>query len=308
MPTTCRRCRACRGVRRPSRRSPRRWWVSRVSRSGSTARWRSTPRGSTPTPRWAPTSTATTSPGSGRSSHVAAERGYTGPVAWHFAGPISVGVALLRAGAPRRTSRSTSAASSCAAHIRAVAADRRRGPAGRRRSWSIIDEPFADDVMDRDFPTHARRGVDLLSSAMAAVEPVATVGVHCCGDVDASLLLAAGPHVVSLPVSTAIVAARRLRRPLPRRRRLDRVGRGRHRRADRRHRQSLVAPARLALARPRCSAGARRSGCASRACSRPSAGSARTACRSPNGSRHSLRDIGRAVRSDCHRRQARARG
>ena len=47
--------------------------------------------------------------------------------------------------------------------------------------------------------------IDLLSSAMAAIEPVASVGVHCCADIDVALLLDAGPHVVSLPVSTSVV-------------------------------------------------------------------------------------------------------
>ena len=35
---------------------------------------------------------------------------------------------------------------------------------------------------------------------MAAVEPVATVGVHCCADADIASLLAAGPDVLSIPV------------------------------------------------------------------------------------------------------------
>src|SRR4029450_11305833 len=69
---------------------------------------------------------------------------------------------------------------------------------------AIVDEPFADDVFGRASPITPDESVDLVSSAMAAVEPVATVGVHCCCDVDVSLLLAAGPHVVSLPVSATI--------------------------------------------------------------------------------------------------------
>ena len=131
--------------------------------------------------RWAPTSTATTSSGSGRSCRSPQSARYTGPVAWHFAGPISVGVALLRAGA-RRRSRSTSAAPSIRAHIRA----HRRRPSAKPCPASpqlvIIDEPFADDVFGRDSPITPDESVDLVSSAMAAVEPVATVGVHCCGD------------------------------------------------------------------------------------------------------------------------------
>ena len=46
---------------------------------------------------------------------------YTGPVAWHFAGPISVGVALLRAGASPDVAFDVGRAA-VRAHIRAVAA------------------------------------------------------------------------------------------------------------------------------------------------------------------------------------------
>jgi hypothetical protein len=133
---------------------------------------------------------------------VAAERGHTGPVAWHFAGPISVGVALLRAGAAPDVAFEVSRAT-IRAHTRAVAAVVRRSLPDSPQ-LAIIDEPFADDVFGRASPITPDESVDLVSSAMAAVEPVATVGVHCCCDVDPSLLLAAGPHVVSLPVSSSI--------------------------------------------------------------------------------------------------------
>ena len=100
-PSTCRRSRACRGVRRPRRRSPRRWWASPVSRSASTARCGRRRRVSTPTRRWHRYRSRSVRrvpdvPRRGR------ERAYTGPVAWHFTGPITVGVALLRPAAARR--------------------------------------------------------------------------------------------------------------------------------------------------------------------------------------------------------------
>jgi hypothetical protein len=133
---------------------------------------------------------------------VASERGHTGPVAWHFAGPISVGVALLRAGAAPDLAFEVSRAA-IRSHTRAVAAAVQEALPDSPQ-LAIIDEPFADEVFGRASPITPDESVDLVSSAMAAVEPIATVGVHCCCDVDASLLLAAGPHVVSLPVSSAI--------------------------------------------------------------------------------------------------------
>jgi hypothetical protein len=133
---------------------------------------------------------------------VASERGHGGPVAWHFAGPISVGVALLRAGAAPDLAFEVSRAA-IRAHTRAVAAAVREALPSSPQ-LAVIDEPFADEVFGRASPITPDEGVDLVSSAMAAVEPIATVGVHCCCDVDVSLLLAAGPNVVSLPVSAAI--------------------------------------------------------------------------------------------------------
>lgn len=133
---------------------------------------------------------------------VAVEREHNGPVAWHFAGPISVGVALLRAGATPDVAFDVARAA-IRSHTRAIAAAVSETLPSSPQ-LAIIDEPFADDVFGRVSPITPDDGVDLVSSAMAAVEPVATVGVHCCGDVDVSLLLAAGPNVVSLPVSSSI--------------------------------------------------------------------------------------------------------
>jgi hypothetical protein len=133
---------------------------------------------------------------------VARELGHSGPVAWHLAGPISVGVALLRAGAAPDLAFEVSRAA-VRARARAVAAA--VGEAlPHAPQLAVIDEPFADEVFGRASPITPDEGVDLVSSAMAAVEPVATVGVHCCCDVDVSLLLAAGPNVVSLPVTASI--------------------------------------------------------------------------------------------------------
>ncbi|NNE11501.1 MAG: hypothetical protein HKN41_04565, partial [Ilumatobacter sp.] len=69
----------------------------------------------------------------------------------------------------------------------------------------VIDEPFLDDVMASDFPIAPDEAVDLLSSAMAVLEQTASVGVHCCGDVDVATLIAAGPQLLSFPVSDAVL-------------------------------------------------------------------------------------------------------
>ncbi|HRE01686.1 MAG TPA: hypothetical protein PLV68_10325, partial [Ilumatobacteraceae bacterium] len=41
--------------------------------------------------------------------------------------------------------------------------------------------------------------VDLLSSALAVIEPHATAGVHSCGDADWATVMAAGPTLLSMP-------------------------------------------------------------------------------------------------------------
>lgn len=133
----------------------------------------------------------------------AAERGYEGPVKWQFAGPLSVGIGLRRAGAP------AALAFDVAVHVvrshlqslaRAVADVLPASP-----QLVVLDEPNALDLVQRDFPIAPGEAVDLLSAAMAAVEPLAAVGVHCCGDADVAMLIESGPRLLSLPASKRLV-------------------------------------------------------------------------------------------------------
>jgi hypothetical protein len=134
---------------------------------------------------------------------LAEEREYAGPVKWQFVGPISVGVALVRAGATPEVAFDV-ALSSVSAHLQALAAEvSRRLP--RSAQLVLLDEPLIDGLMTPDFAIAPDRAIDVLSSAMAVLEPSATVGVHSCGDVDVATLLESGPHVLSLPVSSSIV-------------------------------------------------------------------------------------------------------
>jgi hypothetical protein len=117
---------------------------------------------------------------------LAAERGHVGPIMWHFAGPMGVARSAVRA------------------HVKALAAEViERLPAAAQ--IAVLDEPGADRITSRELPITPDEAIDLLSAAMAAIEPVAAVGVHSCADLDVTLLLEAGPHLVSLPVSQSIV-------------------------------------------------------------------------------------------------------
>ena len=69
----------------------------------------------------------------------------------------------------------------------------------------LLDEPLIEGLMARDFPIAPDRANDILSAAMAVLEPIATVGVHSCADVDIATLLESGPQVLSLPVSSSLV-------------------------------------------------------------------------------------------------------
>ena len=134
---------------------------------------------------------------------LAVERRHTGPIKWQFAGPVSVGIALRRGGAPPDVAFSM-ASRLVQSHLRSIAA--RISEALPLSSQLVgIDEPFLDDVMAHDFPIAPDEAVDLLSSAMASIEASATVGVHVCGEVDVATLAASGPKVLSLPAWPSLV-------------------------------------------------------------------------------------------------------
>ncbi len=134
---------------------------------------------------------------------IAADRHATGPVKWQFVGPISVGMALLRAGADPAVAFPV-ALGAVSGHLRSLAA---AVSAALPESAQIVvlDEPLAGHMMTRDFPIAPDEAIDLLSGAMAEVEPLATVGVHSCGDADIATMLESGPEVLSLPASSALV-------------------------------------------------------------------------------------------------------
>lgn len=134
---------------------------------------------------------------------LAAEQEHAVPVKWQIVGPISVGQALRRAGASPEIAFRT-AARVVQSHLRALH-EAVSAALPRSAQLVVIDEPFLDDMMTSDFPIAPDEAIDLLSSAMAVVEQSASVGVHCCGEVDVATLIAAGPQLLSFPVSDAVL-------------------------------------------------------------------------------------------------------
>lgn len=134
---------------------------------------------------------------------LAVEREHSGPVKWQFVGPISVGVALHRAGARPEVAFDV-ALSAVGGHLRALSNAVAEALPGSAQIV-VLDEPFIGGMMHGDFPIAPDHAIDLLSTAMASLEATAAVGVHTCAQVDIATLLEAGPQVLSLPVSTSVV-------------------------------------------------------------------------------------------------------
>jgi hypothetical protein len=130
-------------------------------------------------------------------------RAATGPVKWQFAGPLSVGVSLVRAGAPAELAFDV-AASVVAGHIGALADEVARVLPDARQ-LVVLDEPFLDGFWESDFPIPPDHAVDVVSTVMASIEDRVETGVHTCSGVGALALLDAGPRLLSLPVSASIV-------------------------------------------------------------------------------------------------------
>lgn len=134
---------------------------------------------------------------------AAVDRRYAGPVKWQFVGPLSVGVALHRAGA-RPDVAFEVAVGAISGHLQALSNEMAAALPGSAQIV-VLDEPFLDGLMLGDFPVAPDQAIDLLSTAMASIESTAAVGVHTCADVDIVTLLEAGPHLLSLPVSSSVV-------------------------------------------------------------------------------------------------------
>ena len=116
-------------------------------------------------------------------------------------GPLTLGTALMRAGLGPAVAyeRALVAVVGWLAELETVLAERLRGA----RALLFLDEP-ALVLWSRDqAPIEREDAIDLLSSALAACST--ETGVHVCGDGDVRLAFEAGPTVLGLPVSDALV-------------------------------------------------------------------------------------------------------
>src|SRR4051812_42455739 len=112
-------------------------------------------------------------------------------------GPLTLGVALLRAGMPHGHAfvRAVETARTWARALEHEVAERLPGT----DLVMFFDEPALVQWRDDDAPLDRETATDLLSAALAA--PRCMTGVHVCGAGDVRLSLAAGPDIVAIDVA-----------------------------------------------------------------------------------------------------------
>lgn len=134
---------------------------------------------------------------------LAAASSRVAPFKLQLTGPVTLGLALHAVGVePHRAFRV--AKKSVAARISAALAAARTAAPGATPVM-FIDEPGLGAALHPGFPLGVGDTLDLVSSAMAAVQDRAIVGLHCCGRADWQAVLQAGPQILSLPVGAGLV-------------------------------------------------------------------------------------------------------
>lgn len=132
--------------------------------------------------------------------------GRTAPVKVQLTGPVTLGTALLEAGAPADVAYRIAGAAVRAYGAALVELCTRRLP--EAHLVAFVDEPgLVRAGKDGGLPLAPEETVDLLSNALAVLEPHATTGVHCCGRTEWRLPTAAGATILSLPADPEWVAA-----------------------------------------------------------------------------------------------------
>jgi methionine synthase II (cobalamin-independent) len=138
----------------------------------------------------------------GLRAFLAHNRHRTAPIKLQLTGPVTLGLALVDAGvAPERAF----AAAGAAVRLRAralLAEGIRVAPLAAKVVF--VDEPGLVALSRSGCPIAPDHAVDLVSGALAAIEPHAVTGLHCCGDTDWRLALAAGPQIISMPTDSSV--------------------------------------------------------------------------------------------------------
>jgi len=127
--------------------------------------------------------------------------GRQAPVKVQLTGPVTLGLALARAGV---ACRPAFAIAGEAVQVRARALlDQVARHAPGAPVVAFIDEPSLVVVDHPGFPLPTHAVVDMLTAALASLHDAAATGIHCCGPTDWRLVFEAAPDVLSLPVALA---------------------------------------------------------------------------------------------------------
>src|SRR3954447_13948433 len=134
---------------------------------------------------------------------LAAAAGRRGAGKWQFVGPVPLGLALVRAGLSSEVAFDV-AVRAVRCRVRDLVEHVAETLPGCRQVV-FIDEPALAELMAVGFPIAPDTAVDMVSAALAAIEPVAVTGLHVCANADIASLVSIGPDVLSVPVDERLV-------------------------------------------------------------------------------------------------------
>ena len=120
-------------------------------------------------------------------------------------GPLTLGMALVAAGAPQDLAYEVAAGAVRARARELVWAARSAAPGVPLVVF--LDEPGLTALPGDGFPLATDQVIDLVSGCLAVLEPHAVTGLHCCGPTDWRAVLEMGADVLSLPVDAGIEGA-----------------------------------------------------------------------------------------------------
>lgn len=135
---------------------------------------------------------------------LSAAAGRTEPLKIQLTGPVTLGLALVEAGAAPDVAFPVAGAAVSVQARDLLSLVRRRLP--EAPVLAVLDEPGLVAMGSGRIPLSADGTIDLLSGSLAALEAGgATTGVHCCGPTDWRLVSSAGPTLLALPAEADVV-------------------------------------------------------------------------------------------------------
>ena len=139
----------------------------------------------------------------GLRAFLGAVAGRRAPIKLQLTGPVTLGIALLNLGVPAARAFAVAGSAVRARARTLVAAAQETAPMAPLVVF--VDEPGLTAAMHPGFPLEPNRTIDLVSSALATIEPHAMTGLHCCGLADWPVVLQAGAQILSLPLDCGAV-------------------------------------------------------------------------------------------------------